>query len=110
MGSDLEEVLEQHHRAVEAVLQGDPSPEERLWSRNDEVTLANASALRGAISQLSDGEALRSERTSGYSGGDLAYTLEIERSRVTVGGAREAAASSLRVPTIFSREQDGWKI
>ena len=122
MGSDLEEVLEQYHRAVEAVINGDPEPQERLWSRRDDVTLANplgppargwtnvSDALRRAVSQLSDGEELASERISGYSGDDLAYTLEIERCRVKVGGAREAAPSSLRVTTIFRREEDGWKI
>jgi hypothetical protein len=41
MGSDLENVLEQYRRAVQAVIKGDPSPQERLWSRSDDVTLAN---------------------------------------------------------------------
>jgi ketosteroid isomerase-like protein len=103
-------------------VKGDPSPQERLWSRSDDVTLANplgppargwpevSNALRRAVSQLSDGEVLASERISGYSSGDLAYILEIERSRVKVGAAREAAPSSLRVTTIFRREEDGWKI
>jgi ketosteroid isomerase-like protein len=122
MGPDLEEFLEQYHRAVEAVLRGKSSPQEGLWSRSDEVTLANplgppvrgwadvSNALRRAASQLSEGEVLGSERISGYSNGDMAYILEIERSRVKVGGAREAAPSSLRVTTIFRREEDGWKI
>jgi ketosteroid isomerase-like protein len=122
MSSDLEEVLEQYHRAVAAVLKGDPLPQERLWSRSDDVTLANplgppargwtevSSALRRAVSQLSDGELLGVERISGYSSGDLAYVLEIERFRVKVGGAREPAPSSLRVTTILRREEDGWKV
>jgi ketosteroid isomerase-like protein len=122
MSSDLEELQEQYHRAVEAVMKGDPSHQERLWSRSDDVTLANplgppargwadvSDALRRAASQLRDGEDLESERISGYSGDDLAYTLEIERCRVKVGGASEAAPSSLRVTTIFRREEDGWKV
>jgi ketosteroid isomerase-like protein len=122
MGSDLEEVLAQYQRAVEAVLSGDSSLQESLWSRGDDVTLANplgppvrgwtevSDALRRAAAQLSDGEVLASERISAYSSGDLAYTLEIERSRVKVGGAGEAAPSSLRVTTIFRREEDGWKV
>ncbi len=122
MGSDFEEVLEQYQRTLEAVVKGDPAPQERLWSRREDVTLANplgppargwtevSNALRRAVSQLSDGELLGSERISGYSSGDLAYILEIERFRVKVGGAREAAPSSLRVTTIFRREEDGWKI
>jgi ketosteroid isomerase-like protein len=69
-----------------------------------------SNALCRAAAQLSDGEILASEQISGYSSGDLAYTLEIERSRVKVGGAREATPSSLRVTTIFRREDDGWKV
>lgn len=122
MDSDLEEVLGQYHRALEAVVTGDPSPQEPLWSRRDDATLANplgppargwtevSKALRRAVSQLSDGEVLAIERISGYSSDDLAYVLEIERMRVKVGGAREPAPSSLRVTTIFRREADGWKI
>jgi ketosteroid isomerase-like protein len=122
MGSDFEEFLEQYHGTVEAVVNGDSSPQERLWSRRDDVTLANplgppargwtevSNALRRAVSQLSDGEVLGSERISEYSGDELAYILEIERFRVRVGGASEPAPSSLRVTTIFIREEDGWKI
>jgi ketosteroid isomerase-like protein len=122
MVSDLEEVVEQYHRSVEAVVKGDSSPQERLWSRRDDVTLANpfgppargwsevSNAFRRAVSQLSEGEVLATERISGYSSDDLAYILEIERCRVTVGGAREPAPVSLRVTTIFRREEDGWKV
>jgi ketosteroid isomerase-like protein len=86
------------------------------------VTLANplgppargwtevSNTLRRAVSQFDGGEVLAIERISGYCSGDLAYILEIERFRVKVGGAREAAPSSLRVTTIFRREEDGWKV
>ena len=84
MDSDLEAVLEQYHRALEAVVTGDPSPQEPLWSRRDDATLANplgppargwtevSNALRRAVSQLSDGEVHAIERISGYSSDDLA--------------------------------------
>jgi hypothetical protein len=69
-----------------------------------------SNALRRAVFQLSEGEVLASERISGYSSGDLAYLLEIERFRVKVGGAREPAPSSFRLTTIFRGEEDAWKI
>ena len=122
MAEDLEEFVERYHRTVEAFITGDPSPQERIWSRRDDVTLANPlgppargwtevlDSLRRAVSQLSDGEVLAVERISGYSSGDLAYILEIEQDRVRLGGAREPADVSLRVTTIFRREEDGWKV
>jgi ketosteroid isomerase-like protein len=41
---------------------------------------------------------------------DLAYELEIERCRVKVGDADEAAPSALRATNVFRREDDGWSI
>lgn len=122
MDSDLEEFLEQYHRSLEAVVKGDSAPQDRLWSRSDDATLANplgppargwtevSNALRRAVSQLSDGEVLGIERISGYSSDNLAYLVEIERFRVRAGGASEPAPSTLRVTTIFRREEEGWKI
>ena len=122
MDSDLEEFLEQYHRSLEAVVKGDSAPQDRLWSRSDDATLANplgppargwtevSNALRRAVSQLSDGEVLGIERISGYSSHDLAYLVEIERFRVRAGGASAPALSTLRVTTIFRREEEGWKI
>ena len=122
MDPALEDVIEQYQRTIEAVLQGDPLPQEDLWSRRDDVTLANplgppargwtevSDALRRAASQLSDGEMLAVEPISEYSGENLAYTVEIERTRTKLGGGPEPATVSLRVTTIFRREEDGWKI
>src|SRR5215207_936560 len=121
MAEDLEELVERYHRTVDAFIKGDPSPQERIWSRRDDVTLANPlgppargwtevlDSLRRAVSQVSDGEVLAVERISGYSSSDLASILEIEQARVRLGGAREPADVSLRVTTIFRREEDGWK-
>jgi ketosteroid isomerase-like protein len=122
MDSELEEFVERYHRTLDAVVQGDPAPQERVWSRRDDVTLANplgppvrgwtdvSASLRRAVSQLSEGEVLEVQRISASSSGDLAYVLEIERFRVKVAGASEPAPSTLRVTTIFRREEDGWKV
>jgi ketosteroid isomerase-like protein len=66
--------------------------------------------MERAASQLTDGEAFSVECISTYATTDLAYELEIERCRVKVGGADEAAPSSLRATNVFRREDDGWRI
>jgi len=120
--SDLAEVMEQDHRALEAWVQGDPEPKKRLYSRRDDATLANPlgppargwnqveAALDRAAAQLRDGEVTRFERVSGYATADLAYIVEFERTRVKVGGADERQPVSLRVTTVFRREDAGWKV
>ncbi|MBA3779498.1 MAG: DUF4440 domain-containing protein [Chloroflexi bacterium] len=121
--SDLEQVIEQYHRALEAfVRRGDPEPVKKLYSRRDGATLANPfgppargwndieKAVERGAAQLRDGEDLRFERISEYATADLAYILEIERVRVKVGGSEQIAPVALRVTTIFRREDGEWKI
>jgi hypothetical protein len=42
--SELAQVIEEYHRTIDAIVTGDPEPQKRLWSRGDDVTLANPSA------------------------------------------------------------------
>src|SRR5215211_3102748 len=42
--SDFAQVIEEYHRTIDAIVTGDPEPQKRLWSRGDDVTLANPSA------------------------------------------------------------------
>ena len=41
---------------------------------------------------------------------DLAYTVEIERYRPRVGGAAEQRDVSIRVTTVYRREDGEWKV
>jgi ketosteroid isomerase-like protein len=120
--SDLAQVMEQDHRATDALVKGDPEAKKKLFSRRDDVTLAHPlgppargwnqveKTLERAASQLREGEPIAFERISEYATADLAYIVEIERNRMKVGGASEMGLVSLRVTTIFRREDDGWKI
>lgn len=120
--SDLAQVVEGHHRALDAFVRGDPEPLKGLFSRRDDVTLANpygpavvgwsavSKTMEAAAAHYRDGEATGFERTSEYATADLAFIVEVERFESKVGGAAEAVSFSLRVTTIFRREEDEWKI
>ena len=120
--NDLAQVIEQYHHGVESFVQGDPEPQKRLYSHRDDATLANPlgppargweqveQTLERAVSQLREGEPITVEHISGYATDDLAYIVEIERTRIKIGGADEKTAVALRVTTIFRREADGWRI
>jgi ketosteroid isomerase-like protein len=121
-GSDFDRFVEQYHAALNEFVRGNPAAVEELWSRRDDVTLANplGPPARGwtgaeqimefAASQLSDGEPNRFERLSGHVDTELAYIVEIERTRVKVGGSDELSPVSLRATTIFRREDGLWKV
>jgi ketosteroid isomerase-like protein len=119
---DLAQVIEQYHQALDAFVQGDAEPDKRLFSRRDDVTLANPlgppvhgwdqveATMERAAAQLREGEPTAFERISAYATAELAYMVEIERTRVKVGGADELAPVALRATTIFRREAGGWRI
>lgn len=119
---ELAQVIEQYHEALDAFVTGDSDPVLRLFSKRDDVTLANplgppvqgwqqVSAAAGrAASQIREGEPCIYENISEYATADLAYNVEIERTRAKVGGADEMAPLSLRVTTIFRREDGEWRI
>lgn len=118
----LAEAMEQDHRALDVLVTGDPEPKKRMFSHRDDVTLANPLGLpaRGwsevektlerAVSQIRDGEPHRFERISEYATADLAYIVEIERTRAKLGASNELAPVALRATTIFRREGDTWRI
>jgi ketosteroid isomerase-like protein len=119
---DFEEVRDQYHRALEVFITGDPDASQPVWSKRDDVTLANplGPPVRGwdavretierAAAQVRDGEALTIESLSTYATPDLAYEITLERCIAKVGGAATATPITLRVTTIFRREDDGWKV
>jgi ketosteroid isomerase-like protein len=121
-GSDFDLVVEQYHRALDAVVKGDPAPMKELFSRREDVTLANplGPPVRGwsevektmerAISSLREGEPTRFERISGDVGTELAYIVEVERTRAKLGGSDEASPISLRTTTIFRLEDGLWRV
>lgn len=119
---ELEALVEESHRALDAFFKGDPEPVKPLFSRSDDITLANPfgpprrgwseveEAMDRAAANYRDGGALGFDEVSRFVGGDLAYTVEVERYEAKVGGGAEVTPVSLRCTTIFRREEDGWKV
>jgi ketosteroid isomerase-like protein len=122
MAESFEQIIDQDHQALEPFVKGDPEPKKTLYSRRDDVTLANplgppargfkqiAEALDRASASVRDGEVVAFERVSEYATADLAYMVEIERTRLKIGDSDETVSVSLRATTIFRREDDGWKV
>ena len=119
---DLEQAFQQDHAALAAFVTGDPEPKKRLYSKADDVTLANpygppargwglvATALERAAALLSEGEPISFERVSGCETADLAYIVEIERYRMKTAGTAHPVPVSLRVTTVFRRESGAWRV
>lgn len=120
--ADLVRMINDDHRAGDALVRGDPEPKKELFSRRDDVTLANplgppargwedvARALERSASQFRDGDPIDFMRISAYASSDLAYIVEVERWRAKLVGRDDFVSGSLRATTIFRREEGKWAI
>jgi ketosteroid isomerase-like protein len=122
MAPDHELPPEEYHRAGREITNGNPEVYKRLYSRRDDVTLANpfgppvrgwrevSATLDRAAGNYRDGEVVGFENVSTGIGSDLAYTVEVESYQARVGEADEIAPVALRVTTVFRREEGVWKV
>jgi ketosteroid isomerase-like protein len=122
LASDLTEFIEEDHLALDAFVKGDPEPLKELYSRRDDVIIANpfgppakgwekaAATMERAATHYRDGEATGFERISEYATADLGYVIEVERFRSKVDGGDKLVPIALRVTTIFRREEGAWRI
>lgn len=121
---DLDEVIAAYHEACAGVVGGDATAIEALYSRRDDVTLANpwGPARRGwsavsetverAATQFRDGgpQAAGHERLSCFVGAELACLVENERWQAKVAGGAEVSPFELRATTVFRLEDGGWRV
>ena len=106
--------------AETALHNGDPGPRIAMWSRIDPLTLFGAAAsARGWAeigpvfewlgSSFSQGTSFNNEVIAAAASGDLAYTVALEHTTVSIDGAAPQPYV-LRVTTIFCREDDEWRV
>jgi ketosteroid isomerase-like protein len=122
--TDVDDFLaEIHPRLVtelQAIHNGDPQPRLAMWSTEDPVTLFGAamsgrgrdevSRIFGTIaSRWSDCTDQRVEILAAGVSGDLAYTVELEHTSVSVDGV-PAEPYTLRVTQVYRREDGEWKV
>jgi ketosteroid isomerase-like protein len=119
---DFDEVLEQYHLALDELLRGSPDGYKRVFSHQDDITLANpfgppvrgwdevAKTLVRAASHYRDGEATGFENVAKYVTAELAYIVEMERCKAKVEGREDITPITARVTTIFRPEEGTWKV
>ena len=136
--SDLTRAIEESHAALGAILTGDPTVYQALYSPADDVTLGTAAGRRarrrgrggrrkpfgpyvrgrqnveqtlaGAASHYRDGEVVEVELVAKYVSETLAGIVEVERGRAKVGGAKEVVPVAVRVTSVFRLENGSWKL
>lgn len=119
---DFSATVKRTQQAVAALLGGDPEPEKKLWSRRDDITLANPAGgfRRGwpdvkagldlAASGFASGRSCTFEEVTVEAGTDIAYAFELERFESDLTNERGVVTGALRVVMIFRLEDDDWKL
>ena len=123
--SDLDQVLERYHQALGELINRNPELYKQLYSRRDDVTLANpfapvapvsrgwtqvADTIERAAANYAGGDLIGFDTVAKYVADQLAYIVEIERFSATVAGRAAPSAIALRVTTIFRREDGVWRV
>jgi ketosteroid isomerase-like protein len=119
---DVDQLLEQWHPASDEFLKGNPEPVKKMWSRREDVTLANpyGPPVRGrdkveevidhAASQARDGKLTSVEVVAKHVTPELAYVVQIEHPEAKLGAREEITPFALRVTMTFRPEDGEWKI
>jgi ketosteroid isomerase-like protein len=120
---DVDRLIERFQQALGEFVKGNPEPDKELFSRKDDVTLANplgppvrggdevSKTIEHAASTIRDGEIVGFETISKLMTDELAYVVWIERVEAKMGTNDEVTPFALRVTMIFRPEEDGaWKI
>lgn len=119
---DIDALIEPYQLALDEIMKGDPEGYKKVYSRRDDVTLANpfsshvrgwdevARTLERAVSHDRDGEATGFENVVKYVTPELAYIVEVERMQAKVEGREDVTPIAVRVTTIFRSEEGIWKV
>jgi ketosteroid isomerase-like protein len=119
---ELDDFVDEYHRALDHFFRGDPKPMMSLYSHRDDASLANpfgpvavgweqvADTMERAAGHYRDGRASGFETLASYSTPELAYVVEVERFKAKVGDAETMASGELRVTSVLRREDEAWKV
>jgi ketosteroid isomerase-like protein len=119
----LGEFLPKFEEGISRFINGDPALWKHNASKRDDATIMGAwgayekgwnelgQRYDWAAARFKDsGAKVNVEYVSSEVSGDLAYTVAIERSEVSVIGQDQPAAMALRVTHIFRKENGAWKL
>ena len=119
---NVDELIEQYYRAQREFLKGNPEPVKDLFSRREDVTLANpygppvrgwdevAMTIEHAASLRSDGTFVGWQIVAKHVTPELAYVVQIERAKAKIGAREDITPYAVRSTMIFRPEDGEWKV
>jgi len=118
----LKQAIEQQHSAKNEFLKGNVLPWKKMCSHCDDVTIVGGwggyergwseqveKRYEWAAARFLDGD-VHFENLSLVVTAELAYSVDIERSKVRLSGTEDVVPMALRVTTIYRLEDGLWKV
>lgn len=117
----FEQMVAQAEAAADRFCNGDPGPLMALWSRSDDVPIFGGwgdfetgwqqvgPRLEWASSRFVNADMAYRHLNQGMSG-DFAFTVGIEQGNVRLVGQEGISPMTLRVTTLYRRENGAWRI
>ena len=116
---EVRQASEQFYTALNRFLNGDTEPMMKVWSHGPDVTTMHPPPGRQVgweevragweqLASLASGGQVTVHDLLVRVGSDLAYTVGMERGKVTLAG--QQVQFDLRVTNIYRREAAGWKM
>jgi ketosteroid isomerase-like protein len=121
---DLQQTIAQYHLAQKEFVKGNPQPLKDVCSHSSDVTILGGwgGFEKGWAEQVekrydwasarfsSDEDQRQIENVSLVVTSEMAYSVDIERSKIRLANSQELRSLALRVTTIFRLENGDWKV
>ena len=117
----LEAAVAQSHRALTAILNGDPKGYEDLFADREDITLGNpfgpfasgraavVKTLAGAAAKYREGSA-NVDLVAKYADDKLGCIVEVENDRAKVGMSDSLAEFHVRVTSLYEKINGNWRL
>jgi ketosteroid isomerase-like protein len=119
---DFDEIVKEYNKAMNDFFKGNPETLNNVYSDRDDISLAQLSgpfvrgrkqvtdtASRNAM-KYREGMDSTFETLAKYVTPELAYVVQVERTRAKVAGSNNISSLALRVTSIFRLESGVWKL
>ena len=119
---DFDEAVKKYDEAMSDFFNGNPEPINNFYSDSDEISLAQLSGLfvlgRKQVTKTVRHNATKYRESTNttfrtltkFVSNEFAYIVQIEQTKVKIGGNNEFTPLALRVTSIFRKENSRWKL
>ena len=118
---DFDQAVKQYNLAISDFFKGNPQPINSLYSKSDEISLAQLSGPfafgRTQVTETTSRNAMKYREGETtfltlvkHETSDFAYIFQIERTNAKISGSKKVSSMALRVTSIFRREDGFWKL